>query len=171
MRTAKIRALIRLVEDSGIEELEVTSWGRKVSIRKKAANSNNNGHHPQVASHTPDKSIETAVIVSSSNPVGQQSVQPAAAPAPKEAAVARKENLQEIKSPMVGTFYRAPAPDARPFVEVGEKVSRGQVVCIIEAMKLMNEIESEFDGRVSEILIQNAQPVQFGQPLILIEPL
>jgi acetyl-CoA carboxylase biotin carboxyl carrier protein len=170
MRTSKIRALIRLVEDSGIEELEVTSWGRKVSIRKKASNSNNNGHHPQVASQTPDKSIETAVIVSSSNPAGQ-SGQPAAAPIQKEAAVTRKENLQEIKSPMVGTFYRAPAPDARPFGEVGEKVSRGQVVCIIEAMKLMNEIESEFDGRVTEIVAQNAQPVQFGQPLVLIEPL
>ncbi|NLI14770.1 MAG: acetyl-CoA carboxylase biotin carboxyl carrier protein [candidate division Zixibacteria bacterium] len=170
MRTSKIRALIRLVEDSGIEELEVTSWGRKVSIRKKAAGSNNNGHNPQVASKMPDKSIETAVIVSSSTPVGQSPEQPAAAP-PVNKPAPRKENLQEIKSPMVGTFYRAPAPDARPFVEVGEKVSRGQVVCIIEAMKLMNEIESEFDGRVAEILVQNAQPVQFGQPLILIEPL
>lgn len=172
MRTSKIRALIRLVEDSGIEELEVTSWGRKVSIRKKANSSNNNGHNPQVASRMPDKSIETAVIVSSSNPAGQAPVQPAAvAAAPTDKPAARKENLQEIKSPMVGTFYRAPAPDARPFVEVGEKVSRGQVVCIIEAMKLMNEIESEFDGRVVEILVSNAQPVQFGQPLVLIEPL
>lgn len=171
MRTSKIRALIRLVEDSGIEELEVTSWGRKVSIRKKAATSNNNGHNPQVASRMPDKSIETAVIVSSSNPAGQSPVQPAVAPALVDQPAARKENLQEIKSPMVGTFYRAPAPDARPFVEVGEKVSRGQVVCIIEAMKLMNEIESEFDGRVAEILVSNAQPVQFGQPLVLIEPL
>lgn len=171
MRTSKIRALIRLVEDSGIEELEVTSWGRKVSIRKKANNSNNNGHNPQVASKMPDKSIETAVIVSSSNPAGPAPVQPAAVAPPVEKPAARKENLQEIKSPMVGTFYRAPAPDARPFVEVGEKVSRGQVVCIIEAMKLMNEIESEFDGRVAEILVQNAQPVQFGQPLVLIEPL
>jgi acetyl-CoA carboxylase biotin carboxyl carrier protein len=159
------------VEDSGIEELEVTSWGRKVSIRKKANSSNNNGHNPQVASRMPDKSIETAVIVSSSNPAGQASVQPAPTASAVEKPVARKENLQEIKSPMVGTFYRAPAPDARPFVEVGEKVSRGQVVCIIEAMKLMNEIESEFDGRVTEILVQNAQPVQFGQPLVLIEPL
>jgi acetyl-CoA carboxylase biotin carboxyl carrier protein len=155
-----------LVEDSGIEELEVTSWGRKVSIRKRAANSNNNGHNPQVASQMPDKSIETAVIVGSSNPAGQ-----AAQAVATEMPASRKENLQEIKSPMVGTFYRAPAPDARPFIEVGEKVSRGQVVCIIEAMKLMNEIESEFDGRVAEILAPNAQPVQFGQPLVLIEPL
>lgn len=78
--------------------------------------------------------------------------------------------MLEIKSPMVGTFYRAPAPDAKPFVEVGDRISRGQVLCVIEAMKLMNEIESEFAGRVVEILVQNAQPIQFGQPLFLIEP-
>ena len=81
-----------------------------------------------------------------------------------------KEEYLEIKSPMVGTFYMAPAPDAKPYVAVGQKVSRGQVVCIIEAMKIMNEIESEFDGIVVEIPANNAQPVQFGQPLILIKP-
>ncbi len=160
MRTSKIRALIRLVEDSAIDELEVSYWGRKVRIRKNIpVSDNNNGHRPQVTMAVPDKVIEATVAASTS----------AGAPAPaKEKAQA--DNLLEIKSPMVGTFYRAPAPDAKPFVEVGDKISRGQVVCIIEAMKLMNEIESEFAGRVVEILVQNSQPVQFGQPLFLIEP-
>src|SRR5262249_60325319 len=92
----------------------------------------------------------------------------AAAPAaPAEPA----SNLKPITSPMVGTFYRAPAPDADPFVEVGDVVSVGQTVCIIEAMKLMNEIEAETKGRVAQILVENAQPVEFGQKLFLIEPL
>jgi acetyl-CoA carboxylase biotin carboxyl carrier protein len=169
MRTSKIRALIRLVEDSGIDELEVTYWGRKVSIRKKASCADNNGHHPQVATRMPDNSIETAIIVGNQSAGGQTAETVKAAV--RETAAAKKENLLEIKSPMVGTFYRAPAPDAKPFVAAGDKVSRGQVICIIEAMKLMNEIESEFDGRIAEISAQNAQPVQFGQPLFLIEPL
>lgn len=160
MRTSKIRALIRLVEDSTIDELEVSYWGKKVRIRKNPpAADNNNGSKPQVTMAVPDRVIEATVAASAEK----------AAPAPAQPK-GPAENLLEIKSPMVGTFYRAPAPDAKPFVEVGDKISRGQVVCIIEAMKLMNEIESEFAGRVVEILVQNGQPIQFGQPLFLIEP-
>jgi acetyl-CoA carboxylase biotin carboxyl carrier protein len=90
-----------------------------------------------------------------------------AAPAPAAPAV---ENLVTITSPMVGTFYRAPAPDADPYVDVGGMVEIGQTVCIVEAMKLMNEIESEVKGRVVKILVENAQPVEFGQKLFLVEP-
>ncbi|RKZ21574.1 pyruvate carboxylase subunit B, partial [bacterium] len=79
--------------------------------------------------------------------------------------------LVAIKAPMVGTFYRAPAPDAPPYVEVGDVVKRGQVVCIIEAMKLMNEIESDVDGRIVEILVKNEEPVEYGQELFLVEPI
>jgi len=82
----------------------------------------------------------------------------------------KKENLVEIKAPMVGTFYRAPSPGARPFVETGDTVNPGDVVCIIEAMKLMNEIKSEISGKIREILVENGQPVEFGQTLFLIEP-
>jgi acetyl-CoA carboxylase biotin carboxyl carrier protein len=82
----------------------------------------------------------------------------------------KKENLIEIKAPMVGTFYRAPSPGAKPFVETGDTVNPGDVVCIIEAMKLMNEIKSEIAGKVREILVENGQPVEFGQTLFLIEP-
>jgi acetyl-CoA carboxylase biotin carboxyl carrier protein len=93
-------------------------------------------------------------------------------PAPVAAAPASPtaENATVIVSPMVGTFYRAPAPDADPYVEVGDMVEVGQTVCIVEAMKLMNEIESDFRGRVVRILVENAQPVEFGQKLFLIEP-
>lgn len=100
---------------------------------------------------------------------------PAAAPAPPAEPAAGKEdkevpskvaeNVKEIVSPMVGTFYRAPAPDASPFVEVGSVVSKGQVLCIIEAMKIMNQIESDVAGRVVAVLVENAEPVEFGQPL------
>jgi len=80
-------------------------------------------------------------------------------------------NLTPIKSPMVGTFYRAPAPGAKPYVDVGQIISAGQVVCVVEAMKLMNEIEAEVAGRLVKILVENAKPVEFGQTLFLIEPL
>jgi acetyl-CoA carboxylase biotin carboxyl carrier protein len=158
MRTSKILALIRLVEQSDVDELEVSSWGKRVRIRKRInENNRNNGHNPQVSQSVPDKIIEV---------VASPKTEPA-----KAAAPVQEDNRLEIKSPMVGTFYRAPAPDAKPYVEVGERVSRGQVVCIIEAMKIMNEIESEYDGRVVEVPVKNAQPIQFGQPLVIIEPI
>jgi acetyl-CoA carboxylase biotin carboxyl carrier protein len=153
--------LIKLVEESNIGELEVSSWGRKVSIRKKVGSSNDNGN-----SHNAPTFI---------NPVAAPPPQPRlphleiATQGPE--AGASKTALAEIKSPMVGTFYKAPAPDAKPYVEVGQVIKAGQVVCIIEAMKLMNEIESDAGGRIVEVLVENARPVQFGQPLFLVEPI
>ncbi|HWO57905.1 MAG TPA: acetyl-CoA carboxylase biotin carboxyl carrier protein, partial [bacterium] len=98
-------------------------------------------------------------------------VAPAPAPVPAAPApVAPPSHLVEIKSPMVGTFYRSPAPDAPAFVEPGKIVKVGDVLCIIEAMKLMNEIEAEQSGKIVKILVENAQPVEFGQPLFLIDP-
>jgi len=142
----ELRQLIRLVQRTGIGELEVSSGGRTVRISA-------HGAGPMAA----------AVPQAIAAPPG-----PPAAPAPSpESAV---ENLRAITSPMVGTFYRAPAPDADPYVEVGSSVDLGQTVCIIEAMKLMNEIESEVKGRVVRILVENAQPVEFGQKLFLVEP-
>jgi acetyl-CoA carboxylase biotin carboxyl carrier protein len=93
---------------------------------------------------------------------------PAATPAAAPAAVAG--NLLEIRSPMVGTFYRAPSPEAPPYVEVGSRVSKGQTLCILEAMKLMNELEAEHAGVIREILVENSEPVEYGQPLFRIEP-
>jgi acetyl-CoA carboxylase biotin carboxyl carrier protein len=98
---------------------------------------------------------------------------PEAAPQKTIISEAPKETAKtvEIRAPMVGTFYRAPAPEAPPYVEVGKVIEPGQVICIIEAMKLMNEIKSEVKGRILEILVDNAEPVEFGQPMFLIEPL
>jgi oxaloacetate decarboxylase alpha subunit len=138
----ELKRLIRLVQRTGIGELEVKSGGRVVRI------STQSGAPPVVATPLP---AGKAGAVS-------------APPAPKADA------HLTIASPMVGTFYRAPAPDADPYVEVGDMVEVGQTVCIVEAMKLMNEIESEVRGRVVQILPENAQPVEFGQKLFLIEP-
>ncbi len=156
MRPSKIRSLIKIVEESNIDELEVSSWGRKVRIRKKIGGSNGHGN------------INPIENISPSPPKADTQLE-LTTKAPNEEAT--KINLVEIKSPMVGTFYMSPAPDARPYVEVGQDVKPGQVVCIVEAMKLMNEIEAETAGRVVEVLVENAKPVQFGQPLFLIEPL
>ena len=157
MRTSKLRSLIKLVEQSKIDELEISQWGQKIRIRKKiTANSDNNGNRPQVAAPVPDNLIEVGKS-------RQSETEAKAKPTPAS-------DLSEIKTPMVGTFYRSPAPDAKPYVDVGDRISRGQTVCIIEAMKIMNEIEAEFDGVVAEIPVQDAQPVQYGQTLFLIKP-
>ncbi len=155
MRPSKIRMLIKLVEESNIDELEVSSWGRKVCIRKKV---DLNGNHKG----NPGRDIEQLSRPEKTKQIEVTSEVP-------EQPTSRTE-LIEIKSPMVGTFYISPAPDARPYVEVGQTIKNGQVVCIIEAMKLMNEIESDTSGRVVEVLVENAKPVQFGQALFLVEP-
>ena len=104
----------------------------------------------------------------------QMAPPPAAAPAPAAAEPPKQESpksrLLEVKSPMVGTYYAAPEPGAKPYLSVGDRISKGQILCIIEAMKIMNEIESEFDGVVKEILAQNAHPVEYGQVLFRIDP-
>jgi oxaloacetate decarboxylase alpha subunit len=149
---AEIRRLIRLVQKTGIGELELTSSGRTVRI---AANS----------------AVAEGVVIASRGapaPAAPTGAPVAAASAAPPAPAA--ETHAAITSPMVGTFYRAPAPDADPYIEVGDMVEIGQTVCIVEAMKLMNEIESEIKGRVTRIMVENAQPVEFGQKLFLVEP-
>jgi acetyl-CoA carboxylase biotin carboxyl carrier protein len=149
---AELRQLIRLLQRTGIGELEVSSGGRTVRI---AAQS----HFPASVGLS-----QTAAFVPA--PGGPAAAGAGTAPSVPQLA----DNLVSVTSPMVGTFYRAPAPDADPYVESGDMVEVGQTVCIIEAMKLMNEIESEIRGRVVKILVENAQPVEFGQKLFLIEP-
>ena len=161
MWVSKIRKLIKLVEESDIGELEVSGWGQKVRISKKSKESN-----PSVS----EKSTATITVEPKTEPVA---VATTPSPTPIKEAVKTIEDtdhLVPIKSPMVGTFYRAPAPDAKAYVELNQQIASGQVVCIIEAMKLMNEIESEVAGRVAKILVENAKPVEFGQTLFLIEP-
>ena len=139
-----------IVEESGITELEVTEGEEKVRITRATA-------VPAPVYGPAPVAAPTAVTAA-----------PATAAAP--AAEASVRNLADAqKSPMVGTFYRAPGPNAKPFVEVGQSVKAGDTLCIIEAMKLMNEIEAEKSGVVKEILVENATPVEFGEPLFIIE--
>lgn len=159
MDLKEIKELIKLIGDTDITELNLESEGVKVSIKK--------GSMPvpamalPVMGGTAEAAVQPApAAVSAPVKVVQEPQSPAEAP---------KKNLQYIKAPMVGTFYRSPAPDAPSFVERGQMVKEFQTVCIIEAMKLMNEIEAEISGRIVEILVENGQPVEFGQPLFAVE--
>lgn len=148
MDLRKLKKLIDLVEESGIAEIEVTEGEEKVRITR-----------------------TTAAQPVYSTPVQQQpAVMAAPAAVPAEAVPAAGPDLSKaMKSPMVGTFYRAASPTSAPFVEVGQTVNAGDTLCIIEAMKLMNEIEADHSGVVKEILVSNGQPVEFGEPLFIIE--
>ncbi len=157
MWVSKIRKLIKLVEESSIGELEVSGWGQKVRISKKPREANPGGSESSLASVVLEPKPQTAKA-------------PSSVAAQESAKAPDTDQHVAIKSPMVGTFYRAPAPDAKPYVELNQQISVGQVVCIIEAMKLMNEIECEVAGRVAKILVENGKPVEFGQTLFLIEP-
>ncbi len=149
MDLRKLKKLIDLVEESGIAELEITEGEEKVKIVKSG-----------VASSPPSMQVHSAAPA----PVAAPTV---LAAAPAEPIAAAHEG-HPVKSPMVGTFYRTPSPDAKPFVEIGQTVKEGQIICIIEAMKLMNEIECDKSGVVSAILVENGQPVEYGQPLFII---
>lgn len=143
MDLRKLKKLIDLVEESGIAEIEVTEGEEKVRITRTTA-----AAAPIYAAPAPAAAAPVAA--------------PAAAPATRDLSNAQK-------SPMVGTFYRAPGPNAAAFVEVGQQVKAGDTLCIIEAMKLMNEIEAEKSGVVKEILVENGTPVEYGEPLFIIE--
>jgi acetyl-CoA carboxylase biotin carboxyl carrier protein len=150
----EIKKLIQLVKRTKIGELEITEGGKTVRIAAM----------PEVRVVAAPALVPPEV--QNSNP-GHST---AAAPPGEARSEADDERLTKIVSPMVGTFYRAPSPDADPYLEVGQQVEVGQIVCIVEAMKLMNEIESETRGRVVRIAVDNGQPVEFGQVLFLIDP-
>jgi acetyl-CoA carboxylase biotin carboxyl carrier protein len=149
MDLRKLKKLIDLVEESGIAELEITEGEEKVRISR-----NNSASAPATAVVTPVAATPAAPVVAVANPAVE------VAPAQAEGHV--------LKSPMVGTYYRAPTPGAKPFVEVGQTVSEGDTVCIIEAMKLLNEIEADRSGVIKAILVENGQPVEYGHPLMVI---
>jgi acetyl-CoA carboxylase biotin carboxyl carrier protein len=152
-----VKKLVALVEKSDVTHIAWNRGAEKVVIRRGAT----------VAAPAP---VFHAAPVAAPVPAALATIAgPAGAPAAKAEAKGDKPGV-EVKSPFVGTFYRAPSPDSAPFVEVGAKVKKGQTLCIVEAMKLMNEIESEVDGTVAEIYVQNATPVEFGEPLFRIVP-
>jgi len=151
MNLKEIKEIIKLMNENDLSQIEVEREGFKVKINKGPAGA--------------------PVVVSSSGveyrSAPAASAQPAVSAAPE---VASTFGLKETKAPMVGTFYRAPSPDAPPFVDVGQVVEVGQVLCILEAMKLMNEIKSDVRGKIVEIKVENAEPVEFGTVMFLIEP-
>jgi len=151
MNLSYLKKLVRLLEQSGVSEIEVEEEGVKIRIAK-----NTHG----VSVNAPGLPVTQPQIVTPENQAAESKLTPAKP----------EVTYHEIKSPIVGTFYRAPAPDADPYVEVGQVVQPGTVLCIIEAMKLMNEIESDAGGRIVKILVENAQPVEYNQALFLVEP-
>ena len=148
MDLRKLKKLIDLVEESGISELELTEGEEKVRISRAL-----------MPNHAPQMQYVAA----------PQAVSAHAAPAPVAATpVVAEIEGHVVKSPMVGTFYRSSSPDAKAFVDVGSKIAAGETLCIIEAMKLLNEIESDFTGVIKKILVENGQPVEYGEPLFII---
>ncbi|MFA6349767.1 MAG: acetyl-CoA carboxylase biotin carboxyl carrier protein [Candidatus Omnitrophota bacterium] len=152
MNVKEIKEMLNLMNENSLTELEIEKDGMRIRLKKGQA--------------IPEQSFSAAPVIIER--------EKASSGAPRESASQQQKpagNTIEIKAPMVGTFYRAPSPEAPPYAEVGQTVEAGQVICIIEAMKLMNEIKSEIKGKVLEILPDNAEPVEFGQPMFLIEPL
>lgn len=147
MDLKELKALLRLLDGTDVAELEIEEEGRRVRIRR-------GGAAPPAGEAAPPAQAPVAAAVG----------------VPRASAPAEGAGLLRIEAPMVGTFYRAPAPDAEPYVREGDIVQKGSVVCIVEAMKLMNEIESEVRGRIVRIAVENGAPVEYGQPLFLLEP-
>jgi len=154
MDLRKLKTLIELVETSGIAELEIQEGEERVRITRALAPA-----AQTVMMHAPMASPAHAAAAAA----------PAVAPPPPVAAVPEEPSGHVVKSPMVGTFYRSASPGAKAFVDVGDAVKEGDTLCIVEAMKLMNEIEADASGVVKAILVENGQPVEYGQPLFVIE--
>lgn len=157
-----IRTLIKMVDDSGVDEVRLEQDQFKIVIKK------NKGVQMIPASYAP---APVAIAPqTTSAPVQANAPKADSAPTTKpETSESSSASSHEVKSPIVGTYYSAPAPDAAPYVKVGDKINVGDVLCIIEAMKLMNEIESDVSGKVVKILVENGKPIEFNQPLFLIE--
>ena len=148
----QIKELIDLMQGTQVSELEVERGGVRIKIRKDHMVPGGGHLISQVQVPLPTEAQQKASLT-------------------EGATKTEQDEFVQIRSPIVGTFYRAPSPEAEPYVEVGEAVKKGQILCVVEAMKLMNEIESEVDGKVVEILVENARPVEYGEPLFKIEPL
>ncbi|WP_424964073.1 acetyl-CoA carboxylase biotin carboxyl carrier protein [Ekhidna sp.] len=160
MKAKEIQELINFLSESGLEEVNIETDNFKVSIKRSAEQ------------HVIASAPAAAPAPAPAAPAAAPQAAPAPAPAADSGgdAPAGDSNLVEIKSPMIGTFYRSPNPESPSFVEVGSSVKAGDPVCIIEAMKLFNEIESEVSGKIVKVLVDNSQPVEYDQPLFLVDP-
>jgi acetyl-CoA carboxylase biotin carboxyl carrier protein len=160
MKAKEIRDLIDFISNSGLDEVNIETQEFKISVKKNKPTVTTVAELPNAvapATQFVEAPVANAAPVDMANPPGSQESGPA-------------NNYIEIKSPMIGTYYNTPNPEADPFVNVGDTVKVGQTVCIIEAMKLFNEIESEFSGTIVKVLVENSSPVEFDQPLFLVDP-
>ncbi len=153
MKAKEIQDLINFISNSGLDEVNIETEEFKIKVKKSSE-------------------VKTQVVQSAPAAVASTSIAPATQPkeAEEAPAVAADSKYIEIKSPMIGTFYRTPNPDSPAFVNVGDTVKTGDTVCIVEAMKLFNEIESEISGKIVKVLVENATPVEYDQPLFLVDP-
>ncbi len=152
-----LRALVELMDESSLDSLEIERGPTRIRMAKSPSGS--------AVAHAP---ATASPVLPAAAPLPPPAAE--AAPGTPSSSAASPSNLVEVTSPMVGTFYRAPSPDADPYVEVGARVGAGDVLCVIEAMKLMNELECEVSGRIAEICVDNAEPVDYGQVLFRVEP-
>lgn len=164
MNTKDIQQLIDFISQSGLDEVNIETADLKISVKRY-------GTGAPVASAPAPAAVAAAPAAPVAVPQPQATAPAVATPAVVATPKADTSNYVTIKSPMIGTFYRSSNPETPAFVEVGDSVSEGKVVCIIEAMKLFNEIESEVSGRIVKVLVENATPVEYDQPLFLVEPI
>lgn len=168
MDLKEIQELIRILSKSNVAELRIERDNFKITLRTRDFYQENK----HVAAPAPVLQAATAPLIHPVAAPAPVSAPPAtAAPKAESTPPADTGNLITIKSPMIGTFYRSAGPDKEPFVKVGDEIKQGSVLCVIEAMKLFNEIESEYSGKIVKILVENAKPVEYDQPLFLIEPM
>lgn len=170
----QLRELLSAIAQTDIAELTLKSADFELTVRKGTPTAPTSpptlGSVGEVAASDVVTVTSPAVVPPVPAPVPEVATRDKVSAPPPAALQATDSQWEEIKSPMVGTFYRSPAPDEAPFVEVGDRIRTGQTVCIIEAMKLMNEIEAEISGQVMEILVKNGEPIEYGQPLMRINP-
>ncbi len=165
MNLDDIQKLVKMLDDSGLDEMTIEEGDFKITLKRKTDSAQSMSSPPpmfmpQFAPQMLPPSLPT--------PPPAANASAPAATTPSEPVPTQKK-YKEIRSPMVGTFYRAPSPEANPYVQVGDQITKGKVLCIIEAMKLMNEIESDVDGKIVKIMVENAQPVEYDQVLFLVE--
>lgn len=165
MTLNEIQDLIKFISKSGVTEVEIEKKDFKITIKSEM---------PKRRGVATEATIQVPLPVAAAMPAAPVAAAPvapaAAAPAPEAKAASNQDNYITVKSPMIGTFYRRSSPDKDPFVEVGRTIKKGDVVCVIEAMKLFNEIESEVSGKIVKILIDDNSPVEYDQPLYLVDP-
>lgn len=162
MKTSEIRDLIDFISKSGLNEVDIETKELKLHVKREP--------DQKVFKSTPMMAPVASAVPAAAPVMSQPAAQQAPSAPRAEAPASAGKKTVEVKSPMIGTFYRSSSPDTPPFVSVGDKISKGQTVCIIEAMKLFNEIESEFSGTVVKVMVENATPVEYDQVLFVVEP-